>query len=777
MKWSLSEIFASRLRNYPLLRVVLFLSLGIFVGDKLCDLGLLLNETEPSAKAFESVGQGLVQFMLENLGSISNWLRGICWTLVLLPVFIGFRVLKSRKGILHLSAWFWGAVGVAFFSLGVLMVTAQRQKSLVKWEENENVYRVLISSSVVEKAKVYQAEAILGDGAFKGRKVRLSLMKVPNSQHIGQKKCEGVRCISDTVIESIGVDKKGADGVSVESATQETCTRIEPACPKVGDELLCYGRIERPRNAGNPHEFDYAGWLRGQGISGVLFSPDSCWRRAEFATVRPTLAVRMLQFRENLLGRYRQYLDGEELAVLSAMTLGDKSGLNAKVREVFSQTGTSHILALSGLHLGILFFFFHVFVLKHCRRRWSVVLFSFLGISLLWGFAFMAGFPKSLVRATLMFTMMQACGVFSRRSSSLNNLFFAALCILLLSPLALFDIGFQLSCLSVLFILIIMPRLRAPGWVKRFRSLRFVYDLMAVSLCAQLCTAPLVAYYFHTFPIYALFANLLAVPMAYILLGTALLFFCLPFLQSFLGPLLSTGVDVLLQGLDRIGSLPGAVLAWSPSVGIVMGIYALLLLCCSYSLLRRKAFYTSASVVLLLTTVGVYWTEYRSQVRPSIVCYNLNRVPAVHFISSPTVSWVWSPDSARADSALSVVRNNYWRECEISAPAWISERDCLCGEVAKYGEVFSFRSCRVAVAAGPLPSNTPSAPLPIDVLLLCRGYRGEFSPILRFYAPDLVVLDGSLTPYYRRQYKQALQTLGLPMHDMQADGAYIKVLE
>lgn len=277
MKWSLSEIIASRLRNYPLLRVVLFLSLGIFVGDKLCDLGLLLNETEPSAKAFESVGQGLAQFMSENLGSISKWLCGVCWALVLFPILIGFRVLKSRKGILHLSAWFWSAVGVAFFSLGVLMVTAQRQKSIVKWEENENVYRVLISSSVVEKEKVYQAEAILGDGAFKGRKVRLSLMKVPNSQHIGQEKCEGVRCISDTVIESVGIDKKGADGVSVESATWETCARSEPACPKIGDELLCFGRIECPRNAGNPHEFDYAGWLRGQGISGVLFSPDSCW--------------------------------------------------------------------------------------------------------------------------------------------------------------------------------------------------------------------------------------------------------------------------------------------------------------------------------------------------------------------------------------------------------------------------------------------------------------------------------------------------------------------
>jgi hypothetical protein len=83
---------------------VLFLSLGIFVGDKLCDLGLLLNETEAARKAFEGFGQGFAQFMSENLGSVSKWLSGVCWALVLLPILIGFRVLKSRKGILHLSA-------------------------------------------------------------------------------------------------------------------------------------------------------------------------------------------------------------------------------------------------------------------------------------------------------------------------------------------------------------------------------------------------------------------------------------------------------------------------------------------------------------------------------------------------------------------------------------------------------------------------------------------------------------------------------------------------
>lgn len=763
MKWSLTEFMTSKLRSYPLLRIVLFLALGIFVGDSLCDLGVLLNGMNDTYGGSYHLANG-------EGSKTSDWLYYVLGAFILLPFFIGNRVLKSRKSILHLSVWFWSAVGVAFFSLGVLLVLAQRRDCAVQWEEDENVHRVLISSSVVEKTKVYQADAILGDGAFKGSKVRLSLMKSQNNSCMGQN-------LQPAASDRTKVDLKGVHCVENSESESETCAQSMSLVPKIGDELLCYGRIERPRNAGNPREFNFAGWLRGQGISGVLFSADSCWRRAEAASIRPTLAVRMLRLRESLLERYRQYLDGEELAVLSAMTLGEKSGLNAQLREVFSQTGTSHVLALSGLHLGILFFFFHIFVLKHCRRRWSVVLCSLLGIMLLWGFAFIAGFPKSLVRATLMFTMIQVCGIFSRRSSSLNNLFFAALCLLLLSPLALFDIGFQLSCLSVFFILIIMPRLWVPKCVERYPILRFFYDLMAVSLCAQLCTAPLVAYYFHTFPVYGLFANLLAVPMAYLLLGVSLLFFCLPFLQSLLGPILSVGVDVLLKGLGWIGSLPGAVLSWSPSFALVIGIYACLLLCYAYTRLHRKSFYTSISVALLLTAAGVYWTEWKDQVRPSIVCYNLNQTPAVHFISSPSASYIWSSNSSRADSALSSVRNNYWRECGIAEPRWIGEQDSLCGDVIRYGEVFSFRHHRIAVSAGPLPPNSPSAPLPVDVLLLCRGYKGELSRLLRFYSPDLVVLDGSLTPYYRRKYLQKLKDIGLPTHDMKAGGAYINVLE
>jgi competence protein ComEC len=770
MNLSLTEILNSKLRNYPLCRVVLFLSLGIFVGDNLCDYGILLSDPEGFLCDSQQMAESAGSIVLKNGSSISKWFISLCWAVILLPFFIGAWALRSSKGILHLSSKFWFSIAVSFFTLGILMVTIQRQKSLVCWEEEENVHCVQISSNVVEKGKVYQAEAILENGEHKGQKVRLSLMKSTTLPIKGDERLASV--------ESGSVNGMKREDIVRTDSSEEVMRSIPVSfCPNVGDKILCYGRIECPRNAGNPYEFDYAGWLRNQGVTGVLFSAENQWKTVEMPSISSTLAIRMLQFREKLLDQYQQYIDGEGLAVLSAMTLGDKSRLNSKVREVFSQSGTSHVLALSGLHLGILFFFFHTFVLKYCKRRWSIVLFSLLGVFLLWGFAFVAGFPKSLVRATLMFSMMQLCSVFSLRSSSLNNLFFAALCLLLFSPLTLFDVGFQLSCLSVFFILLVMPRLRVPRWVKSCRPFRFVYDLMAVSLCAQLCTAPLVAYYFHTFPTYGILANLLAVPMAYFLLCVSLFFFCLPFLQSFLGIILSMGVDFLLEGLGWISTLPGAVLSWSPSVGTVVGLYALFLLCYAYPTLRRKHFYIGASAVLVFVSAATYYTEWSQRVRPSIVCYNLNKVPAVHFITSPEESYLWSSSPERADSALSMVRDGYWRKCNISSPVWISEQDSLCGEVMKYSDVFSFRGKRLAIVDAPLSAIPPSKPLPVDILLLCRGYKGELAPLLGFYTPSLVVLDGSLTSYYRRKYKQYLQKGGFPTYDARVNGAYIRVME
>ena len=167
--------------------------------------------------------------------------------------------------------------------------------------------------------------------------------------------------------------------------------------------------------------------------------------------------LRCLQWRQQLLAHYEaQGLEGEQYAVVAAMTLGDKSALTKDVREVYAVTGAAHVLALSGLHLGIIYALLSLLVVG---RRWQMLsqLVCILGI---WAFAFLVGLSASVVRSAIMLTVYALLSLGHRDKMSLNTLAFTAILMLVVSPRSLFDIGFQLSFMAVASILLWLPVFR-----------------------------------------------------------------------------------------------------------------------------------------------------------------------------------------------------------------------------------------------------------------------------------------------------------------------------
>lgn len=221
---------------------------------------------------------------------------------------------------------------------------------------------------------------------------------------------------------------------------------------------------------------------------------------------------------------HEQGLNEEPLALTTAMLLGQRSGLSRETRQEFSDAGTAHLLALSGMHLGVLYGLMHLFFLRWVRPtrwRWHALPLMLLAI---WGYALLTGFPVSLVRASVMLSVTTIGSLAERGVPSLHTLALAALIILLCSPDAVMDVGFQLSFLSVFFILTLyLPLQRRyyrlfSGWGMPLRPI-------GVSLAAQIGTAPLCLYYFHSLPLGAVIINLLMVPLttAIIYLGVAAL--------------------------------------------------------------------------------------------------------------------------------------------------------------------------------------------------------------------------------------------------------------
>jgi competence protein ComEC len=257
--------------------------------------------------------------------------------------------------------------------------------------------------------------------------------------------------------------------------------------------------------------------------------------------------ITFLRWRHRLLERFQLLGAGDDVyAVLSAMTLGDKSALSRDLRDVYSVTGASHVLALSGLHLGILYFFFVCLIPTRWRRAVLPQVFIILSI---WAFTFLAGLPVSMIRAALMFSMFAVFSVGEREGASVNTLCLAALIMLVVNPASLYDVGFQLSFMAVISILIVMPffdGLVSWEWRQHHWLLSRLWDCLAVSTAAQLGVAPLIAFYFGRFSTYFLLTNVVVLPCAYLILVGALIMLLIPW------PLLAAGVLWIVGTLNRL---------------------------------------------------------------------------------------------------------------------------------------------------------------------------------------------------------------------------------
>lgn len=261
-----------------------------------------------------------------------------------------------------------------------------------------------------------------------------------------------------------------------------------------------------------------------------------------------------LERRAKLLDRLSESgVDGSAYAVVAAMALGDKSQLTRELRDAYAISGASHILALSGLHLGIIYTLLSLLL---SRRRWQMVSQIVIIVSI-WLFVFLVGLSASVVRSAVMVSIYALLSLGHRYKLSVNTLAFAAIVMLLFNPMALFDVGFQLSFMAVLTILLFYPLLESL-WSQPFlldhRLFRWLWTMLSVSCAAQIGVAPLIAYYFGRISCYFLLANLVVVPAAALILYLSLAVLLIPSLAY----LLIYIVDTLNQLLVSIAALPGA---------------------------------------------------------------------------------------------------------------------------------------------------------------------------------------------------------------------------
>ena len=399
----------------------------------------------------------------ETCGLLGQWI----WLFMMAVSVVGALLLRRH------DLWQGVMLCVAAFFMGATLITHQLERLDRPLPMGDVIYQAVVASQPQERGKVVRMDLWVVDGPQQGRKVKASLLRDTLTGHY----------------KSINM----------------------------GDGLVVTSEWQQPTQY-TPSHFNYPLYLRCQGFTVTTLILPGNWRKARVSLETLSYLDRTIlvakQFRESTLRKYLGLgLNDEEMAVAVAMALGDRSRLINDLRDIYSISGASHVLALSGLHLSIIYVLFSVLV---GWRRLGVLREVFI-IGGIWAYALFTGLSPSVLRASVMITIFSLAGLIHRRRMPLNALALTVIIMLMANPLSLYDVGFEMSVMAVLAILVCyrpVYGLISQEFLLSHPVVKWIWAMAVVSCCAQLGVAPLTAYYFGRFSVYFLLTNFIVIPLA-----------------------------------------------------------------------------------------------------------------------------------------------------------------------------------------------------------------------------------------------------------------------
>ncbi|MDO5663625.1 MAG: ComEC/Rec2 family competence protein [Bacteroidia bacterium] len=510
-----------------------------------------------------------------------------------------------------------------------------------------------------------------------------------------------------------------------------------------GDEIFFVAQIQPFKNFGNPDDFDYARFMRNKGFSGSAYLPSTSWHAT--GKENKSLYILAQKFRKTALEFYRLFeLDNDAYSFISALTLGYKHDLTNELQEAFRASGTSHVLAVSGLHVAIIyaiFTFLFSFLGKTGRR---FVLKQILIIVALWFYAFLAGLSPSVLRATIMLTIASIGFAGGRKGFTYNTLAAAAFFILIYNPMSLFDVGFQMSFTAVFAILYFNPMINNLYQPKQ-KIKKYTWNLFTVSTSAQLGVFPIALYYFGTFPTYFFIANMLVVPMIGLIIYACIPMIAVVLLKQFdfvvfdwlfqiFGWVFKVLINFVLKVVYFIEAVPYAQLSDKYISGFQM-ILLLIIVITAFKFFNRKR---ASQLITVLTCsllfVSTFMYAELSRKPAQIAVFNKSNFSDIGlFVNKKRVYFDIKENGFIPHSSKSVLRlseNIY---------SWVETDN----------------------------------PLEVDVLILSQDRNFSIEQLTKVFQPKQIVVDSSIPQYARTKLIRECEKLGISAHDVVRNGAFL----
>ncbi|QCR21147.1 ComEC/Rec2 family competence protein [Pontibacter sp. SGAir0037] len=621
-----------------------------------------------------------------------------------------------------------------------------------------------------------------------GQKDHLAQLAIAPSYYIGT--------VDDYVVQKPGYQNTvlRLESVQVQGNWQQVAGKIQLSVPdddaeqlyglSYGDRLLIKGAPQAVPPPANPHQFDYRAFLENKNIIHRHALQRHQFLKLGADPANPVLYYSIL-LRRKLDAVLRERVGlAREYGISSALVLGVKDELDNAVRSAYTNTGTMHVLAVSGLHVGLLYLVLMWALSKFGKGRTVRIASAGIVLSVLWLYAFMTGLSPSVLRAVVMFSLVTIALAIKRQTNIYNTVAIAAFVLLAYNPYYLFEVSFQLSFAAVLGIVYLQPKLQK---LLDFDHpvLRYAWALFTVSVAAQLATMPLGIYYFHQFPVYFWMANIPVIPLAMLALYSgvaALALYGVPVLSKLLF-LLHTGSLWLMNECNLfLSNLPQAVIdGITISKVQALLLYILLLLLILFLALKKLKYFAFATVVVGVLSVQQLLIDKQQQKQKVLTVYSLRGNTALSFMEGQQAIVV--SDSVlqqHADAFNYNIRPHLWhrgiKETQRQLLYTSGQASNLyLAQLPDSNSVYVWQGKRLLLLDKPLRVQAQE-PLAVDYILLARNAPVKPEELLQFEFKQ-VLLDASSYPWYLQQMRDKLNELQISFHDIATSGAFVVELE
>lgn len=553
----------------------------------------------------------------------------------------------------------------------------------------------------------------------------------------------------------IQIDQQKTKGIVLLNIEKESVSAVLKV-----DELIfakaSFNEINAPLN---PHQFDYKNYLDKQGIRQQLFIDSSHFKSIGFGL--RTFQGWSENFRDLVQSSLKKYsFTTDEMAVINALLLGERKEISKELLADYSKAGAIHILAVSGLHVGIilllllkLFSFLTYF--KNGKIAQTILI-----ILILWMFAFVAGLSASVVRAVTMFSFLAIGQQFGSKKVILFSLFSSLLILLIFKPLFLFDVGFQLSYLAVLGIITLQQKVYQLLSVNN-KILNFSWQLTSVSIAAQIGVLPLSLYYFHQFPGLFFLSNIVIIPCLGFILMTGILiiflsiFNVLPtFLANFYGFVIS-----IMNGFVNWISNQEAFLFKDISLSfwLLLASYGIIFFSVRFLTHQtaKKALYVLGSFVVFQGVILV--DKYQKKDKEEFLVFHKTKHSVFGFRNQNNIQFVHNTDSLQS---INSITNSY-----------------KIGENIKESykkmntTIFQFNNQPILLidSLGIYPLENLKNP----IVILQNSPKLNVERMIKTLQPIKIIVDGSNFKTYASRWKVTSEKMKIPFHYTGENGAFI----